>query len=186
MPNRLKPSAILSVFKSPSNITGMKNVFLLCLSIILIAACKNNSGTFDDSNSQQAVKLSNNPADFRAKKDHLEKKLPPVEKRMPDFVPEDGKQNWFAVYSENNHHVCGIFRLPNETAWKEFMSTMNFAEENEINKSLEWQTTEEWWVKRDVLANIKSRNLLAYKREDNTGSWYFAFNPRNFEVYFWR
>ncbi len=109
-----------------------------------------------------------------------------IEQRMPEFVPLEAQKNWHAVYNESNEHLVGIFRFTTLQSWREFMATMHFAESEEIYKSMVWQTNEEWWVKRDVLSNIKSRNLLAYKREDKTGNWYFAFNSRNYEVYFWR
>lgn len=186
MPNRLKPSVKFSVFRSHSNYFSMKKILFYCLVAIFTFGCKSANDTATTDQQEQAVKLSNNPADFRARDKGIKKPAAPVEKRMPDFVPEAGKKNWFAVYSEHNTHVNGIFKLPTVEEWADFMSTMHYAEMNEIYESMPWQTTEEWWTKRDIMSNVKSRNLMAYKREDNTGSWYFAFNPRNYEVYFWR
>lgn len=157
-------------------------------------ACKQESTTETDHSTPENKVIELTPNEKEAKESYMinpegtsnkiVKKVPQI---LPEFVPADGKSNWHAVYNESNEHLVGIFRLSDQQSWREFMATMHFAESEEIYKSMVWQPeSEEWWTKRDVLANIKSRNLLAYKREDKTGNWYFAFNSRNYEVYFWR
>jgi hypothetical protein len=171
----------------------MNKILWLCLATLIATACKSNKETEPSSEPSQDKLIQVQP-DVKKMKEAFQinaeneasTAVKQIEKRMPDFVPQSGKNNWHAVYNQSNEHLVGIFRLPSDLAWREFMATMHYADENEINKSLVWQPTEEWWVKRDVLANVKSRNLLAYKREDKTGNWYFAFNSRNYEVYFWR
>lgn len=168
----------------------MTRIAIAATFLFLMVACKQKEASKQEtstSTTTQAAKESNNDIQKDNQTVKLEEK--DVKKQiplMPEFVPASGKSNWHAEYNETNEHLVGIFRFSKDIDWREFMATMHYAEPNEVIKSMVWQAKTEWWTKRDVLANIETRNLMAYKREDKTGNWYFAFNPRNFEVYFWR
>lgn len=168
----------------------MTRISIAATLIILLAACKqkevSNSETSASTTTQTVAKPNNNIQNenqvARLEDKDVKKQIP----LMPDFVPASGKSNWHAEYNETNSHLVGIFKFSKDIDWREFMATMHYVEPNEVKKSMVWQAKTEWWTKRDVLSNIETRNLMAYKREDKTGNWYFAFNPRNYEVYFWR
>jgi|GEM_PF-3402215 len=154
---------------------------LLLLTILLFQACKND---------KVAQANKKNPVDT-TKIDTLKElsfskptsDLIPV--KLPPFMPKTAI-GLTAIPDNTGKHYNGIFRLPSLIEWQAFMATMSYAPDKELFNSLVYDCNEPWWNKREVMKNVKSRNLLAYKRSWKDGNWYFAFNPRNYEVYFWK